>query len=161
MAHVRQISPPPVARRLSTLPRIDYADAFTVEVRAGDARPAEEWARAMLENAPPDTRRALHRGWSSLGLRRGSMQDADRILGWEVVRSSPAYVLLHADSPLGLVGELLYRREPDAVLFSTLVELKNPLIRAIWAAVIPGHQRTVRSLLEQMVAREKLGTEQT
>ena len=48
-AQVRQVSLPAGSRALSTLARIDYADAFTTRPGAGRARDrtGEQWARAV------------------------------------------------------------------------------------------------------------------
>ncbi len=67
---VRQVAVPPAARALSTLSRIDYEDAFLVDTGSDRERTAEQWARAILEDAPIIVRRALLSGWSALGLRR-------------------------------------------------------------------------------------------
>src|SRR5262245_28566798 len=86
---VCQIGVPPAARALSTLAHVDYADAFLVDTRANRSRTPEQWARAMLEDAPIGTRRALRRGWRALGLRAGSGASDRLVLGWEVRRSTP------------------------------------------------------------------------
>lgn len=142
-----QIAVPPAARALSTLPRVDYEDAFLVETEAAQERTGEQWARAMLEDAPADTRRALRRGWSLLGLRLGSTDDERLVLGWEVRRSAPDFALLGTDGRLGLLGEVLFKREPHALLFATFVQLQNPATRAVWAAIAPGHRQVVGKLL--------------
>jgi len=49
---VREVAMPPAARRLSTLPHIDYEEAFLVEIGPGHDRTGEQWARAILEDAP-------------------------------------------------------------------------------------------------------------
>ena len=71
---VRQVTPPPAARALSTLCHVDYEDAFLVGTGPAQDRTGEQWARAILEDAPMSTRNALSRGWSALGLRLGSTQ---------------------------------------------------------------------------------------
>jgi hypothetical protein len=53
---VRQVTVPAAARRLATLERIDYADAFVVQIRDARKRTAEQWARVVLEEAPVATR---------------------------------------------------------------------------------------------------------
>ena len=58
-------------------------------------------------------RRRLWLGWTALGLKLGPPWSSDRVLGWKVKHSDPAFVLLAADSWLGLRGQLLFRREPD------------------------------------------------
>ncbi|HUA04569.1 MAG TPA: DUF2867 domain-containing protein [Solirubrobacteraceae bacterium] len=140
-----QIPLPQDARALSTLPRIDYADAFAVA--AGVERSAADWARAVVEDAPLRIRRGLWLGWIALGLRLGPPWSSDRVLGWQVRHSDPDVVLLAANSWLGLRAELLFRSEPDGLLFATLIRLTNPAARALWAAITPRHVRVVRSLL--------------
>jgi hypothetical protein len=141
---------PPTARALSTLSRIDYEDASAVETDQAHDRTGEEWARAILEGAPAKTRSALRRGWFALGLRLGSTRDDRRVLGWEVRRSGADFALLGARSLLGLEGEVLCKREQGRVLVATFVRLKNPIARAVWAGVSPGHRRVVRHLLERV-----------
>ena len=146
---VTQISLPADARALSTLPRIDYADAFKVTTVL-DITP-EQWVRAMLQGAPARVRARLWLGWTALGLRLGPPWSAQRVLGWNVKHSDPSFVLLTADSWLGLRGRLLLRREPDGLLFATFVQLGNPAVRTLWDAITPHHQHVVSSLLRHAV----------
>jgi hypothetical protein len=150
---VRQTALPVAARALSTLARIDYQDAFFVDTGPGRDRTGEQWARAVLEDAPPIVRSRLLRGWRRLGLKLGSPRSARRVLGWEIRRSSPDFVLLGAGSRVGLPGELLFKREPGGLLFATFVQQQNVVVRAVWARIAPGHRRVVRSLLAQAVRR--------
>ena len=53
---VRQVTPPPAARALSTLCHVDYEDAFLVGTGPAQDRTGEQWARAILEDAPVSTR---------------------------------------------------------------------------------------------------------
>jgi hypothetical protein len=152
-AGARQIEVPADARALTTLPRVDYEDAFLLETDAAQERTGEGWARAMLEDAPADTRRALRWTWFALGLKLGSTRDERLVLGWEVPRSTPDLALLAADSRLGLRGEVLVERKPRALLAATFVQLRNPIARAVWAQVVSGHRQALKSLLEGAVAR--------
>jgi len=145
-ASVNQIPLPQGARGLSTLPRIDYEDAFAV--RAAAERSATQWVGPVIQDAPPNVRRRLWLGWIALGLKLGPPWSRDRVLGWKVKHSDPAFVLLAADSWLGLRAELLFRSEPDGLLFATLIQLTNPAARALWAAITPHHVHVVRSLLK-------------
>ena len=148
---VTQISPPEDARALSALARIDYADAFRVAAVL-DVTP-EQWVRAMLQEAPARVRARLVLGWTALGLRLGPPWSSHRVLGWKVKHSDPDYVLLVADSWLGLRGRLLLRTEPDGLLFATFVQLSNPAVRALWSAITPHHRHVVGSLLTHAVRR--------
>ena len=143
----RPIGLPPAARALSTLRRIDYQDAFFVRPGPGPDRTGEQWARAVLEGAPQRMRARLLRGWCLVGLRLGSPWSRRRVLGWQIRRSTPDFVLLAAGSRIGMPAELLFKRERDGLLFATFVQQRGPLARSIWARVVPVHQRTVASLL--------------
>ena len=152
---VRQVTLPSAARALSTLPRLDYEDAFLVETGPARDRTGEQWARAILEDTPVSTRNALSRGWSALGLRLGSTQSDRFVLGWEVRRSTPDVALLGASGRLGLSGELLFERQQHALLFATFVQLENRIARALWAGIAPRHRKVVRDLLEQANCSER------
>jgi hypothetical protein len=148
---VNQVPLPEDARELSTLPRIDYADAFAVT--ANVQYTAEQWVRAVLQAAPPRVRRRLWLGWAALGLRLGPPWSQSRVLGWRVAHSDPAFVLLTADSWLGLRGQLLFRTQPQGLLFATFVHHTNPAVRVLWRAITPRHQHVVGSLLTHAARR--------
>ncbi len=152
---VSQIDPPADAIALSTLPRIDYADAFLVD--SDVERDPEQWIRAVLQDAPLPIRTRLVSGWTALGLKLGPPSSRRRVLGWKVHRSGPGFVLLAADGRLGLNGELLFRREPRGLLFATFVQHSNPAAGRAWAAITSMHQRVVRSLLTQAARRTSRG----
>jgi Protein of unknown function (DUF2867) len=151
---VREIELPVPARALSTLPRIDYTDAFRLTIPGASRHTGEEWARAILEGAPAPTRAMLRRGWFALGLHLGSSNNRRLVLGWAVRRRSPEFVVLGARSLLGMEAELLFRRERSAILFATLLKLNNPLFRTFWGAFSPQHRRIVRHLLKEAGRRE-------
>ena len=92
-------------------------------------------------------------GRVALGLKLGPPWSSDRVLGWKVKRSDPAVVLLAADSWLGFRGELLFRSQPDGLLFSTLIQQSNPVTRALWAGITARHQHVDRSLLTHAACR--------
>jgi hypothetical protein len=77
-AGVREIGVPAAARAASTLGRVDYADCFLVAAELAPPGTAEQWSRTILEDAPPGTRRALQRGWGSLGPQPARLFPADR-----------------------------------------------------------------------------------
>jgi hypothetical protein len=149
---VSQFSVPEDARVLSTLSRIDYQDAFAVI--ADVQRTPQQWVRAVLQDAPPSVRRRLWLGWTALGLRLGPPWSQGRVLGWKVRHSDQNFILLTADSWLGLHGELLFRSEPHGLLFATFLQHTNPAARAVWAAITPRHQHVVQSLLTHAASRQ-------
>jgi Protein of unknown function (DUF2867) len=145
---VRQIAVPPAARALSTLSRVDYADAFMLGGRPPRHRSPEQWARTILEDAPAGTRSRLLAGWSALGLKLGSSRSDRFVLGWEIRDSTPDFVLLSAGSSIGMPAQLLFKREPDGLLLATFVQHDNPAARAMWAGTESVHVAVVRRLLQ-------------
>jgi hypothetical protein len=150
---VREVALPPAARALSTFGRIDYHDAFLVQADPDRGRTAGQWARVMLEEAPDSTQHSLRRGWSTLGLELGPARSDHCVLGWEIRRTTPDVALLGVRGRRGLSGELLFERQPGALLFATFVHLDNRVARVLWAGIAPRHRRVVRSLLEQASVR--------
>ncbi len=146
---VRQVTPLLSTRDVSTLGRIDYEDAFVVPLRAPTVLSAEQWMRRILEGAPMAVRLQLLSGWAALGLKVSLTGSERSVLGWPIRASDPDFVLLGAESRVGMPGELLLRRGDGGLLFATFVRHDNPLVRALWARVVPGHVRTVRTLLER------------
>lgn len=147
VGRARQIAVPADARALSTLSRVDYEDAFLVETGLARERTGEQWARAMLEGAPAATRRALRWVWTAVGVRLGPAGSERHVLGLEIERSSPDFILLRADSRLGVRAEVLLMRRQGAVLCCSFVRPENPVARVVWAGVKPVHRRAVPDLL--------------
>ncbi len=149
LVQVREVALPPNARALATLSRVDYTDAFLLETGHAQDRTGEAWARAILEDAPSATRRTLRRAWFALGVRLGSTEDDRLVLGWAVRRNSPDFALLAASSLIGVEAEVLCKREQHELLFATFIQLKNPVARAVWAAISPRHRRVLRHLVKE------------
>jgi hypothetical protein len=147
VAPVRQIPVPDDVQALSTLSRIDYADAFLVDTSAHPEWTAERWAKATLEEAPAATRTPLLAGWLALGLK--SAEPGPAILDWAVRSCAPDTLLLGRDSRIGMPAELLFTLHPEGLLFATFVHHRSPATRPVWAAVIRTHVRTVLELLER------------
>jgi hypothetical protein len=151
-AVVRQVDPPSTVRELSTLPRIDYCDAFLFSLGSTHNESPEHLIREVFEGAPLAVRTQLLSGWSAIGLkvRNGSERS---VLGWEVRRAVPDHVLLGADSRIGMPGELLLKKEDGVLLFATFVAKRNLIAQAVWAVTEPVHVRVVRDLLGQASRR--------
>jgi hypothetical protein len=146
-AGVRQVDVPAAARALSTLPRIDYCDAFLFDVGPTHDECAEDLIREVLEGAPLAVRTQLLSGWSAIGLKVSSGSEGS-ILGWDVRRSVPDHVLLGAGSRIGMPAELLLKKDDGALLFATFVAQRNLIARGVWAATEPIHVRVVRDILD-------------
>jgi hypothetical protein len=147
----RPVPVPRAARELSALPRIDYEDAFLVELgpRASE-RTAEQWARALLEGAPANLRRSLRRAWLMLGFKLASARSEAAVLGWEVRKASDDLVMLGASSRIGMPAELFVRRTGESLVAGTLLAKCSPIARLLWPGVEPGHRRVVPAVLGRL-----------
>lgn len=155
MAHpdVRRIHAGDALVAHSTLRRVDHVDAHSIRIDCQNTTP-EQWAREILEHVPRTTRMRLHRGWAMLGLKLDH-DDPAAVAGWTVSESNANFVRLHATSRLGLTGQLVVRMADEGFEFATFAQLTNVGVRAIWAAVLPGHLDTVASLLSGAVDRAR------
>jgi hypothetical protein len=152
-ARVCQVEVPLEVRALSTLSRIDYEDAFLVDVGPVSERTAEQWARAVVEEAPASVRRKLQSGWMALGVELGAGAPDRSVLGWPIRHSTPEVVILGARSPIGMEGELLFRRHKRRLLFATFIQHDRDAGRAAWATIEPMHAPLVRHILEEASRR--------
>lgn len=147
---VEQVGVTATERGRCTLRRIDYEDAFLLNIDPGDRWTAEQWARSILEGAPTEIRRGLRVVWMMLGLRLESpTSPVPSVLGWRIHRRTPEMVLLGADSRFGMSGQLLIMIDGQSLIFATFAQQTNPLLRAIWTGVTPRHLRMVRYLLHR------------
>ena len=154
---VRQVDVPASVRERSTLTRIDYADTFLVDIGAAQVT-AEQCAREVLEGAPLAIRTQLLSGWSSIGLKISKDSPPHTVLGWPVRQNTPDFILLGADSRIGMPGQLMFSKDGDTLLFASLVRHGNLLARAVWAMIEPAHVRMVRHILDQAGRRLTSGT---
>jgi hypothetical protein len=150
---VRKVAMPDATRARSTLARVDYEDAWLIPTGLAGRRSAEAWMRGLLDGAPESTRRSLRRAWLLLGFRLGPAADEQFIVGWEVRRAEANSVLVGSSSRIGMPAELVLERRDNALLMGTLVQHGNPLARAVWALVTPGHQRVVLHVLKRAKRR--------
>lgn len=153
----REIQVPPETRALSTLSGIDYENAILADIDAVDdsvqGRTGEQWARAVLEDAPAGTRRALTLGWTGFGLRLRPARSDRHVLGWPVRHSAPDHILLGTTSANGLQAELLIQRRPHALLFASFIRHDTDDARTLWAEAEHLHAPMMCQLIDQAVAR--------
>jgi hypothetical protein len=135
------------------LSRVDYADAFVVENGRAQDRTAEQWARAIFEDAPMRMGLPVRWAWLAQGLKLGSARSDRLVFGWELRRSTPDFALLGADSRIGMPAEILFMRQQDSLLVAVFVQHDNHIARAVWAGVRPVHRRSSPFIASSGVAR--------
>jgi len=150
---VRQVAVPPAARTLSTRSHSDYEDAFPIETDPAQDRTGGQWVRAILEDAPITMQRVLRWLLSAVGLQLGPFRSDGFVVGWEVRRGTPEFVLLGASGPrIGLSANLLLKRQQHTLSGSPSYN-RTTRWHAVWAGVEPVHRPVVRYVLERASRR--------
>jgi hypothetical protein len=131
------------------LARVDFADAHAVRVRPGHPLDPQAWADAVFRDPP---------AWvvGAMGLRQAVVG----LVGIERGDSSAFATLARTDDEVLLgtdAGHLDFRasvrREPDRVVVSTVVRLRNLRGRAYFAVVQRVHPFVVRAMLGRAAER--------
>jgi hypothetical protein len=137
---------------------LNYKDMFEVSIPDTDTRTAEQWVRAIFEDAPRPVRWFLLLGWRGvLGLPLGPRTSPDHILGWPIVIREPDAVRLELHSAL-LKSQLELHLSGASAVWSTCVYYTRPLARPLWAAVGVIHRQMVPRLLGRAASHPRPAT---
>src|ERR1700742_3487102 len=139
---------PASVRALSSLPRPDYADLFTLvtEVQAAP----ERWARAMFGSVPSAGELFIWRGL--LGLRLTRERSPATVAGWQITCRGPDWVRLEAVSWV-MTGNLLVHTAAGQVSLATFLRYDRPLGRLWWPPLSAIHRRLVPGVLRHAATR--------
>jgi hypothetical protein len=140
---------PGSVRALGTLAEPDYVDLFTVTTpHAGDHWP-EEWARAVLEQAPL-ARDNARRLWRLIGLRLGPPGSPDHVQGWRIAARGDRWVRLETASwYLTAQAVCLVEDGHVSVSLALRYDRPRPVGALVWAFVSGPHQRALPVMLRQ------------
>jgi hypothetical protein len=149
-ARARRIEPSKRIRAAETLVEPHYAAAWEVAIADGDARSAEQWARATFEDAPKALRAFVVVGWTAgLGLRLGPRPSPDHVLGWRILTAAPDSIVLDVASTLLGRAQIVLQIESARVALASFVRYEKRGARAIWSTIQPLHHRIVPYLLSR------------
>jgi hypothetical protein len=136
----------------ATLAKPDRISAFEITRPAGDARSAEQWARAAWENGPRALSSFILAGWIiGLGFRLGPRPSPDHVQGWTIVTSTPDTIVLEAKSRF-MISHNVVQVEGSRVLWTTFVRYEKRSARLLWSLAAPVHHRTLPYLLGRAAA---------
>ncbi|MDQ2726797.1 MAG: hypothetical protein M3Y91_02795 [Actinomycetota bacterium] len=137
-----------------------YEAAFSIERPGGSAPSAEQWARALFEEAPRVLRWFLIIGWTAITCRLRPRRARSRVLGWQIERASPDTVVLAVSAWVGLTSRLVISVGAGRVTVASFVSFAGPakpVARTVWAATIPLHERIQPYLLTAAARRHRAG----
>jgi hypothetical protein len=145
-------------RAVETLAEPDYAAGWEVTLPPGDARTAEQWARATFEGAPPLLRTFVVAGWiTGLGLRLAARSSPDHVLGWRIATNATDRIIL-AEPFRGGTAHNVVQIDGARVLFATFVRYETRWGRPLWSTVAPLHQRIIPYLLGRAASHAERST---
>jgi hypothetical protein len=147
-ARARRIDVGAQIRALDTLVEPHYAAAWEVAFADGDARSAEQWARATFEDGPRALRAFIVAGWTAgLGFQLGPRPSPDHVLGWTIVTAAPDLIILSVRAALLGTAHIVLRVENARVVLASFVRYEKRMARPLWSVVQPVHHRTIPYLL--------------
>lgn len=132
----------------------DYTSTLDIARPSGDRRTAEQWARAVWEQAPAPVRIFLRLGWRCLGLRGRSAPQ--RVLGWRVAESVPERVVLDIPSRI-MTARNVIRLDERKVRWTTDVDFDRAPARLLWCMAAPMHQRLIPAQLRRAARTTRPG----
>ncbi|HEX6488761.1 MAG TPA: hypothetical protein VF137_07815 [Candidatus Dormibacteraeota bacterium] len=146
---------PLLAQELQTLPKVDYADAFEVQLPASTPRDPERWARAIFDLGSPLVGTLIRAIALALGARPSASTGA-RVRGFNVAARSAEGVCLESLTRVGLVQLVVAietRGQGARLSLSTFIAYSGPAGRAAFERVVGnGHRHAVPLLLEHAAA---------
>jgi hypothetical protein len=145
MSRATATSVPTQAHDLAGLDRVDYQDAFAV--RSPAPLTTDQWARLLIDGAPPVLRRLIYRVHKHLlGLRVEPAGSPNHLLGWELHGHGTDAVALAVDGGV-ITPRIVLSRSDGQVVAATLIRFDRLAARPIWAVVGPLHRAVARYLL--------------
>ncbi len=132
----------------------DYATAFAAHVVDAGTSSAEQWARRILEDAPPILRWFVFIGWKFvLRLRLAPRGAPGAVAGWTITRTTPDSITLEVKSSLVTARKVL-NVEANRLTLTTYVWYERSAGRVVWAAIAPVHHRIEPLLLTLAGSRD-------
>ncbi|GAA3570602.1 hypothetical protein GCM10022222_63400 [Amycolatopsis ultiminotia] len=135
----------------------DYTSTLEIARPAGDRRTAQQWARAVWEDAPRPVRTFLRVGWRCLGLRADPAPE--RVLGWTVAESGPDHVVLTVPARI-MTSRNVVRLDETHVRWTTDVDFDRSPARLLWSLAVPFHRRLIPARLRRVAAGTDRGARQ-
>jgi hypothetical protein len=143
MERVARVAVPSRARELAALDRVDYADAFAVDVTS--RRTPTQWIEAAAAVSPRlfRTVRLAHR---VLGLHLAPADSPGHPIGWDLLRDEDDASVLGNSGLLGTT-RIVGLTPPGQMMIVTLIQFNGIVGRTIWAGTAPVHRAVARQAL--------------
>jgi len=139
---------PAAVRSLSSLPRVDYVDLFTVVTDGAAGGSPEQWAHAGLEDAAGLAGQFV---WRVLcGLRLERQPSPGHVAGWTIVDRGDSWIRLEAASWF-MTAQLVVQVDDGQVSIATFIHYDLPVAAFVWPVLSVGHRQAMPGLLRNTV----------
>jgi hypothetical protein len=123
---------PESIRSLGGLANPDYLDVFTATTNEASERPAEDWARAVLEGGPYYIRLGVFVAQRLLlGLRLGPRRSPDYIIGWKIAARDHSWMRVEAASWM-MTASLVFKVDEGGLCMATFVRYDRRMAALVW-----------------------------
>ncbi|HEY1828248.1 MAG TPA: hypothetical protein VGF87_09510 [Acidimicrobiales bacterium] len=147
----RTIERPEPMQALDTFETPDYTDAYEISIVAVEQRTAEQWVRAIFEDAPRWLVRFMMFGWR-FGLLIRLTPAPEKVLGWDIVDATDKWIVLESRSPF-LATHLITAVGDTTVIQSTSVRYDRRGAAVGWRPTVLLHRRILPYLVRHAVAQ--------
>ncbi|MCX5199848.1 hypothetical protein OOK31_39280 [Streptomyces sp. NBC_00249] len=130
---------------LGTITDPDYADLFTIA--AGGGWSAEQWARAVFEDALEPRKGRLVWG-GLLGLRLARGRSAESVAGWRITGRGDGWLRMSADGRL-ISAQLIVLADGERASVATFIGYHNGLAAFGWPRLSGVHRGALPGLLRR------------
>jgi hypothetical protein len=145
-----QRSVPEPIRSLGGLADPDYRDVFTATADEASEKPAEDWARMVLERVMPSyirlgvfvAQRLL------LGLRLGPRRSSDYIAGWKIAARGEGWVRLEAASWM-MTASLVFKVDEARLSLATFFRYDRRIAALVWPPISIAHRKVGLTLMRR------------
>jgi len=131
---------------LTTFADSDYVDVTTITTAEARKRSPEQWARAVMEQAPLGRRARML--WRPLGLRLGPSGSSDHVQGWRIAQRGDDWIRVETGSWY-MTAQAVCLVDDEHVSLALFLRYDRPIAALVWAAVGIMHRRAVPVMVRQ------------
>ena len=143
---------PESIRSLGGLANADYLDLFTAKTNEASERPAEDWARAVLEGGPAHLRLGVFIAQRLLlGLRLWPHRSPDYIAGWKITVRDHSWVRIKTASWM-METSLVFKVDEGELSMAAFVRYDRRVAALVWPLGSIVHRKLSLALMRRAVS---------
>jgi hypothetical protein len=142
---------PESIRSLGGLANPDYLDLFTATTNKAPEKPAEAWARVVLESAPYYIDLGVFVAQRLLlGLRLGPRRSPDYVIGWKIAARGHGWVRIEAASWM-MTASLVFKVDEVGLSMAVFLRYDRRMAALVWPPISLAHRKVGLALMRRAV----------